>query len=62
MNESLLTKEELAVRINLTVAQIDRLRKEQKIHPVEGFKRPFKYNLKTVMEDIEKLGNTKKGA
>jgi len=57
MNESLLTKEELAVRLNLTAAQIDRLRKEGKIHPLDGFKRPFKYNLKSVKKDIERLSN-----
>ena len=56
MNELLLTKEELAVRLSLTTAQIDKLRKENKISAVEGFKRPFKFNLKTVQNEINLLG------
>jgi len=57
MNESLLSKEELAVRLNLTTSQVDTLRKKKKISTVAGFKRPFKYNLKTVQKEINNLGN-----
>jgi hypothetical protein len=58
MNESLLTKEELAVRTTLSASQIDTLRRVGKIPTVKGFKRPFKYNLKAVNEAIRNLGNS----
>ena len=56
MNESLLSKEELAVRLNLTTSQIDTLRRQKKISTVAGFKRPFKFNLKKVQQEVNDLG------
>jgi hypothetical protein len=56
MNESLLSKEELAVRLNLTTSQIDTLRRQKKISTVDGFKRPFKFNLKKVQKEVNDLG------
>jgi len=55
MNEQLLTKEELAVRLNLTTSKIDTLRKQNMIPHVKGFKRPFKYNLEAVNEAVKAM-------
>lgn len=55
MNETLLTKEELAVRLNISAYDVDKLRKEEKI-PAIKIGRSYRYNLEEVNIAIKKLG------
>lgn len=50
MNEKLLTKEELAVRLNISAYDVDKLRKEKNM-PNLKIGRSYRYNL----EDVEKF-------
>jgi len=50
MNEKLLTKEELAVRLNISAYDVDKLRKERNM-PYIKIGRSYRYNL----EDVEKF-------
>lgn len=54
MNENLLTREELAVRLNLSVGLIDKLRKEQNL-PYVKIGRSHRYNIEEVNEYFKKL-------
>ncbi|RXJ82185.1 helix-turn-helix domain-containing protein [Arcobacter sp. F2176] len=55
MNETLLTKEELAVRLNISAYDVDKLRKEKGM-PYKKIGRSYRYNLEEVNEFIKKLG------
>ncbi len=56
MNEKLLTKEELAVRLNISSYDVDRLRKEKQMPNIK-IGRSYRYNLEDVEEFIKKLGS-----
>jgi excisionase family DNA binding protein len=55
MNETLLTKEELAVRLNISAYDVDKLRKDKGM-PCTKIGRGYRYNLDEVNEFIKKLG------
>lgn len=55
MNEELLTKEELAVRLNISAYEVDKLRKEKSM-PYIPWGRTYRYNLEEVKKFIKKLG------
>ncbi|MDN5069417.1 excisionase family DNA-binding protein [Aliarcobacter butzleri] len=55
MNENLLTKEELAVRLNLSVHRIDKLRKNDKL-PYIKMGRNVRFNLEEVNQFLKKYG------
>lgn len=56
MNEKLLTKEELAVRLNISSYDVDRLRKEKQMPNIK-IGRSYGYNLEDVEKFIKKLGS-----
>lgn len=56
MNEKLLTKEELAVRLNISAYDVDKLRKEKNM-PNLKIGRSYRYNLEDVEKFIKKLGS-----
>ena len=56
MNEELLTKEELAVRLNISAYDVDKLRKERNMPNIK-IGRSYRYNLEEVKKFIKKLGN-----
>ena len=56
MNEKLLTKEELAVRLNISAYDVDKLRKKQNMPSIK-IGRSYRYNLQDVENFIKKLGN-----
>jgi excisionase family DNA binding protein len=56
MNEKLLTKEELAVRLNISAYDVDNLRKKQNM-PCIKMGRSYRYNLEDVNDFIRKLGS-----
>ena len=56
MNETLLTKEELAVRLNISAYEVDQLRKNQQM-PSRKIGRSYRYNLEEVNVFIKKLGS-----
>jgi excisionase family DNA binding protein len=56
MNEKLLTKEELAVRLNISAYDVDKLRKERGM-PHLKIGRSYRYNLEDVEKFIKKLGS-----
>ena len=56
MNEKMLTKEELAVRLNISAYDVDKLRKKQNIPSIK-IGRSYRYNLQDVENFIKKLGN-----
>ncbi|KLE06515.1 helix-turn-helix domain-containing protein [Aliarcobacter butzleri] len=56
MNEKLLTKEELAVRLNISSYDVDRLRKEKQMPNIK-IGRSYRYNLEDVEKFIKKLGS-----
>ncbi len=56
MNEKLLTKEELAVRLNISSYDVDKLRKKQNL-PYIKLGKNYRYNLEDVEEFIKKLGS-----
>ena len=58
MNENLLTKEELAVRLNVSVYDIERLRKTKNM-PFIKIGRAYRYDLVQVSEFIKSLSSTK---
>ena len=55
MNEKMLTKEELAVRLNISAYDVDKLRKKQNM-PYIKIGRSYRYNLQDVENFIKKLG------
>lgn len=56
MNETLLTKEELAVRLNISAYDVDKLRKEKNMPSIK-IGRSHRYNLEDVNKFIKKLGS-----
>ncbi|MGD9901775.1 MAG: helix-turn-helix domain-containing protein [Desulfurella sp.] len=56
MNETLLTKEELAVRLNISAYDVDKLRKEKNMPSIK-IGRSYRYNLEDVNKFIKKLGS-----
>lgn len=58
MNETLLTKEELAVRLNISAYEVDMLRKKQGM-PCRKIGRGYRYDLEEVNKFIKNLGNKK---
>lgn len=54
MNENLLTKEELAVRLNISAYDVDKLRKEKQM-PCRKIGRSFRYDIDEVKDFIKKL-------
>ena len=56
MNEELLTKEELAVRLNISAYDVDKLRKEKQMPNIK-IGRSYRYNLEDVEKFIKKLGS-----
>ena len=54
MNENLLTKEELAVRLNISAYDVDKLRKEKGMPSIK-IGRSYRYNLEVVNKFIKKL-------
>ena len=56
MNEKLLTKEELAVRLNISAYDVDKLRKEKQMPNIK-IGRGYRYNLEDVEKFIKKLGS-----
>lgn len=56
MNEKLLTKEELAVRLNISAYDVDKLRKEKQMPNIK-IGRSYRYNLEDVEKFIKKLGS-----
>ena len=56
MYEDLLTKEELAVRLNISAYDVDKLRKKQNMPSIK-IGRSYRYNLQDVENFIKKLGN-----
>ena len=54
MNEKLLTKEELAVRLNISAYDVDKLRKEKNMPNIK-IGRSYRYNLEDVEKFIKKL-------
>ncbi len=54
MNENLLTKEELAVRLNISAYDVDKLRKEKNM-PYRKIGRSYRYDLEEVKIFIKKL-------
>lgn len=57
MNEKLLTKEELAVRLNISVYDVNKLRKEKNMPYIKIGGRNYRYNLEDVEKFIKKLGS-----
>lgn len=55
MNENLLTIEEIAVRLNLSIHQINKLRKENKL-PCIKIGRNIRFNLEKVNEFLKEFG------
>ena len=53
MNEKLLTKEELAVRLNISSYDVDKLRKKQNL-PYIKLGKNYRYNLENVEKFIKK--------
>ncbi|WP_419777778.1 helix-turn-helix domain-containing protein [Malaciobacter marinus] len=58
MNENLLTKEELAVRLNISAYDVDQLRKKQNM-PCIKIGRSYRFDLKEVQEFIKNIGKKK---
>ena len=56
MNEELLTKEELAVRLNISAYDVDKLRKEKSMPNIK-IGRSYRYNLEDVEKFIKTLGS-----
>ena len=56
MNEKMLTKEELAVRLNISAYDVDKLRKKQNMPSIK-IGRSYRYNLQDVENFIKKLGS-----
>ncbi|MCT7910685.1 helix-turn-helix domain-containing protein [Arcobacter lacus] len=56
MNENLLTKEELAVRLNLSVHRIDKLRKNNNLPCKKLAKKIIRYDLNEVNEFLKEYG------
>lgn len=57
MNENLLTKEELAVRLNVSVYDIERLRKTKNM-PFIKIGRTYRYELEKVKTFLKTLSST----
>lgn len=57
MNEDLLTKEELAVRLNLSVYEVEQLRKTKNM-PYTKIGRAYRYDLEIVSKFIKTLSST----
>lgn len=57
MNEKLLTKEELAVRLNISAYDVDKLRKDRKM-PFTKIGRAYRYDLEKVLNFIKTLSST----
>ena len=55
MNEKMLTKEELAVRLNISAYDVDKFRKKQNMPSIK-IGRSYRYNLQDVENFIKKLG------
>lgn len=55
MNEKMLTREELAVRLNISAYDVDKLRKKQNMPSIK-IGRSYRYNLQDVENFIKKLG------
>ena len=55
MNEKMLTKEELAVRLNISAYDVEKLRKKQNMPSIK-IGRSYRYNLQDVENFIKKLG------
>ena len=55
MNEKMHTKEELAVRLNISAYDVDKLRKKQNMPSIK-IGRSYRYNLQDVENFIKKLG------
>ena len=55
MNEKMLTKEELAVRLNISAYDVDKLRKKQNMPSIK-IGRSYRYNHQDVENFIKKLG------
>lgn len=55
MNEKLLTKEELAVRLNISAYDVDQLRKKKSM-PCIKIGRSYRYDLEQVQQFIQQLG------
>ncbi|MDY0179810.1 helix-turn-helix domain-containing protein [Aliarcobacter skirrowii] len=60
MNEKLLTKEELAVRLNISAYDVDKLRKDRKM-PFTKIGRAYRYDLEKVLNFIKTLSSTNEG-
>lgn len=58
MNENLLTKEELAVRLNISVYDIEKLRKTKGM-PFTKIGRTYRYDLEKVLNFIKTLSTVK---
>ena len=58
MYEDLLTKEELAVRLNISAYDVDKLRKTKNM-PFIKIGRAYRYDLVQVSEFIKSLSSTK---
>lgn len=58
MNEQLLTKEELAVRLNISAYDVDQLRKKRNM-PTRKIGRSYRYDLEEVQNFIKNLGKKK---
>ncbi|MFW0695707.1 helix-turn-helix domain-containing protein [Aliarcobacter butzleri] len=56
MNEDLLTKEELSVKLNLSANSIDKLRKHHNLPCKKIGKKTIRYNLKEVNEFLKEYG------
>ena len=59
MNENLLTKEELAVRLNISAGQVDKLRRDEGLPFVRIGKR-YRYNIENVLKWFEKYSKESK--
>lgn len=60
MNEKLLTKEELAVRLNISAYDVDKLRKDKHM-PFTKIGRAYRYDLEKVLNFIKTLSSTNEG-
>ncbi|MBL3518888.1 helix-turn-helix domain-containing protein [Arcobacter lanthieri] len=58
MNEKMLTKEELAVRLNISAYDVDKLRKKQNMPSIK-IGRGYRYDLENVLNFIKTLSTGK---
>ena len=58
MNEKLLTREQLAVRLDISAYDVDKLRKEKNMPNIK-IGRSYRYNFEAVNKFIKTLGSKK---